>query len=85
MIENRIKDYRNSFGMTQAELAKSVGVRRETIYNLEHSYYNPSLTLAWNIAQVFGVTIEDVFSIHTGSGTESKLSESRGRSYGSQD
>ena len=85
MIENRIKDYRNNFGMTQAELAKAVGVRRETIYNLEHSHYNPSLSLAWSIAQTFGVTIEDIFSIHTDSVTGSKFSKSRGNDHGYQD
>lgn len=39
MIENRIKDYRSDRGMTQTELAKLVGVRRETIYNLENGKY----------------------------------------------
>jgi putative transcriptional regulator len=40
-----------------------VGVRRETIGNLEKGRYNPSLVLAWNIAKVFGVPIEDVFTV----------------------
>ena len=48
---------------TQEELAKLVGVRRETIGNLEKGKYNPSLVLAWNIAQVFGVSIEEVFTV----------------------
>ena len=60
MIENRIKDYRSDRGMTQTELAKLVGVRRETIYNLENGKYNPSLSLAWKIAEVFEASIEDV-------------------------
>lgn len=47
--------------MTQEELAKLVGVRRETIVYLEAGRYNPSLRLAWDIAKVFGVTIEDLF------------------------
>ena len=46
MIENRIKDYRSDRGMTQTELAKLVGVRRETIYNLENGKYNPSLYMS---------------------------------------
>ena len=62
MIENRIKDYRSDRGMTQTELAKLVGVRRETIYNLENGKYNPSLSLAWKIAEVFEASIEDVFT-----------------------
>lgn len=63
MIRNRMKEYRARTGMKQEELAALVGVRRETIGNLENSKYNPSLVLAWNIAKVFGVTIEDVFTV----------------------
>ena len=50
--------------MKQDELAALVGVRRETIYHLEKGKYNPSLILAYSIAKVFGVAIEDVFEIH---------------------
>ena len=53
MIKNRIKEYRVRFDMKQEELASKVGVRRETIGNLEKGKYNPSLVLAWNIAKVF--------------------------------
>ena len=60
MIRNRIKEYRARHNMKQEELARLVGVRRETIGNLEKGRYNPSLVLAWNIAQVFGVSIEDL-------------------------
>ena len=63
MIKNRIKEYRARYDMKQEELAKLVGVRRETIGNLEKGKYNPSLVLAWNIAQVFQVTIEEVFTV----------------------
>ena len=41
----------------------AAGVRRETIGNLEKGRYNPSLVLAWNIAAVFGVTIEEIFTV----------------------
>ena len=51
------------FDMKQEELARLVGVRRETIGNLEKGRYNPSLALAWRIAQVFKVPIEDVFTV----------------------
>ena len=47
----------------QDDLAKLVGVRRETIGNLEKGRYNPSLVLAWNIAKVFNVSIEDIFTV----------------------
>ena len=49
--------------MKQEELARRVGVRRETIGNLEKGRYNPSLVLAWKIAAVFGVCIEEVFTV----------------------
>ena len=54
MIRNRMKEHRARLGLKQEELAKLVGVRRETIGNLEKGRYNPSLVLAWNIAKVFG-------------------------------
>ena len=63
MIRNKIKEYRARHDMKQEDLARLVGVRRETIGNLEKGRYNPSLVLAWNIAKVFGVSIEEVFSI----------------------
>lgn len=47
--------------MTQEELARRVGVRRETIVYLEAGRYNPSLRLAWDIAKLFGVPIEELF------------------------
>ena len=48
--------------MTQEELASRVGVSRQTIIALEQEKYVPSLGLAFRIARVFGVTLEDVFS-----------------------
>ncbi len=63
MIKNRIKEYRARYDMKQEELAALVGVRRETIGNLEKGRYNPSLVLAWNIAKVFSAAIEDVFTV----------------------
>lgn len=63
MIKNRIKEYRAKHDMKQEELAAKVGVRRETIGNLEKGKYNPSLVLAWNIAKVFGISIEEIFTV----------------------
>ena len=51
------------YDMRQEDLAVRVGVRRETIGNLEKGKYNPSLVLAWNIAKVFNVLIEEVFTV----------------------
>ena len=63
MIKNRIKEYRARFDMKQEDLAAIVGVRRETIGNLEKGKYNPSLVLACNIAKTFHVTIEEIFTV----------------------
>lgn len=63
MIKNRMKEHRARLNLTQEDLADMVEVRRETIGNLEKGRYNPSLALAWKIAQVFGVPIEDVFTV----------------------
>lgn len=60
-MNNRIKELRARFNMTQDELAKRVYVRRETIVFLEKNKYNPSLKLAYEIANVFGTTIEEIF------------------------
>jgi DNA-binding XRE family transcriptional regulator len=49
--------------MKQEELASLVGVRRETIVHLENGKYNPSLKLAFDIAKVFGTTVEEIFEI----------------------
>ena len=63
MIKNRIKEFRARYDMKQDDLAKAVGVRRETIGNLEKGRYNPSLVLAWYIAKTFNVTIEEFFTL----------------------
>lgn len=63
MIRNKIKEFRAKNDMKQEDLAKLVGVRRETIGNLEKGRYNPSLILAWKIAKVFHVSIEEIFTI----------------------
>jgi len=61
MLTTRIHEYRKKLNIQQAELAEKVGVRRETIGKLENGKYNPSLKLAMDIANVFGVSVEDVF------------------------
>jgi putative transcriptional regulator len=63
IVKTRIKEYRAKHNMKQDELAALVGVRRETIYHLEKGRYNPSLVLAYSIAKVFGVPIEEIFEI----------------------
>ncbi|MCU0388383.1 MAG: helix-turn-helix transcriptional regulator [Chitinophagaceae bacterium] len=60
-MNNRIREYRARFNLTQDELAKKVQVRRETIVFLEKNKYNPSLQLAFDLAKVFGVKVDDLF------------------------
>ena len=60
-MQNRIKELRARHHLTQQQLAEKVGVRRETIVFLEMGKYNPSLKLAWQIAQLFQCPIEEVF------------------------
>jgi len=60
-MTNRLKELRARHDLTQSDLARKVGVRRETIVFLEKGKYNPSLKLAYDIARVFGMTIEEVF------------------------
>ena len=52
--------------MTQQELADLVGVSRQTVMQLERNRYNPSMLLAYSIARVFDVTIEDLFDFKEG-------------------
>ncbi|MFH1470529.1 MAG: helix-turn-helix transcriptional regulator [Candidatus Micrarchaeota archaeon] len=60
-MKTRIKEYRARHDMTQEDLARKVGVRRETIVFLEAGRYNPSLKLACAIARVLKGTVEELF------------------------
>ena len=60
-MKNKIEEIRKERGIRQEEFAKSMGVSRQTISSLENGRYNPSITLAFKIAQYFGMTIEEVF------------------------
>ena len=61
-LVTKLKEYRERDNLKQAELAELVGVRRETIVNLEKGKYNPSLKLAMDIAKVFHATVEELFA-----------------------
>lgn len=61
-MKTRVKQLRAEKNLTQQALADLVGVRRETVVFMERGRYVPSLRLAYRIAEVFGVAIEDVFS-----------------------
>ncbi|NLJ73315.1 MAG: helix-turn-helix transcriptional regulator [Syntrophomonadaceae bacterium] len=60
-MENRLKELREEYNLTQEELAGRVGVSRQTIISLEKGRYTPSLILAFKLAKVFSLKIEEVF------------------------
>ena len=60
-MKNRIKVFRAMHVLTQEELASKVGVTRQTVVSLEIGKYDPSIGLAFRIARLFNVSIEDVF------------------------
>ena len=60
-MKTRIKELRARFDLTQEDLARKVGVRRETIVFLEKGKYNPSLKLAYDISKALQTTIEELF------------------------
>ena len=60
-MKNRIEEIRKARGVNQEELAKALGVSRQTISSLENGRYNPSIELAYRLSKYFGMTIEEVF------------------------
>jgi putative transcriptional regulator len=61
-MKNKIKVYRAMHDLTQEDLAKAIGVTRQTILAIEKGKYVPSLDLAFRISRHFKVNIEEVFS-----------------------
>lgn len=60
-MKNKIEEIRKERGIRQEQLAKDMGVSRQTISSLETGRYNPSITLAYKLAKYFGLAIEEVF------------------------
>ena len=60
-MRNRLPSLRSDRGWSQAELASALGVSRQTVISIEREKYDPSLPLAFKIAQVFALKIEDIF------------------------
>ncbi len=60
-MKNKLEEFRNEMGLTQQELADRVEVSRQTIISLEKGRYNPSIILAFRLARLFKVKIEDLF------------------------
>ncbi len=61
-IRNRVREFREGRGLSQSALAELAGVTRQTVISLEKGSYVPSLLFAMNLAEIFGVTVEDLFS-----------------------
>ncbi len=65
-MKNEVYKYRKSMKLTQEDLAKKVGVTRQTIISIEQGKYIASLPLALKIAKEFGVPVESIFMIEEG-------------------
>jgi putative transcriptional regulator len=61
LVTNSIRALRDAHGITQAELAQRIGVTRQTVIAIEAGRYSPTLELAFKIARVFGVGLDDLF------------------------
>ncbi len=62
-VDNFVQDHRNKNKVTQEELAKAVGVTRQTIIAIEKGNYTPSVLLALKIAKFFNTTVDKLFTI----------------------
>lgn len=65
-MKNRLEQFRKKMDLTQEELADRLEVSRQTIISLESGRYNPSILLAFRIARLFGVSVEEVFLYEEG-------------------
>jgi putative transcriptional regulator len=63
-LNNKIKEYREKYNLTQEKFAEALGVSRQTIISLESGRYIASLQLALRIAQYFKVSVESIFCLH---------------------
>jgi putative transcriptional regulator len=61
-MKNRLEELRTGRGWTQQELGDKVSVSRQTIISLEGGRYNPSIMLAFRLARLFEVSIEEIFT-----------------------
>ncbi len=69
-MKNRLEEIRKLHGITQEELAEKLEVSRQTISSLENGRYNPSILLAFKIARLFKVGIEEIFIYEEGAENE---------------
>lgn len=70
-MENRVEELRKHLGLNQEDFAKAIRVSRQTVSSIETGKYNPSLDLAFEIADFFGKRIDEIF-IHERSNKNEK-------------
>jgi len=61
-VENKIREMRREKGLLQEQLAKKCGVSRQTINAIENNKYDPTLALAFKLAQELGTTVDELFT-----------------------
>ena len=71
-MKNKLKVYRAMYDLTQDSLAEKLRVTRQTIISIEKEKYDPSLELAFKMAKLFGVKIEDIFN-YDGTGEDKHI------------
>lgn len=62
-MENKIREMRREKGLLQEQLAKKCGVSRQTINAIENNKYDPTLALAFKLAQELGTTVDELFTL----------------------
>ena len=58
---NHVREFRKNLGLSQLELAKSIGVSRQTIHMIENNKYNPTLELCLNLAKALNTDLNSLF------------------------
>ena len=74
-MKNKVKELRTAAGLTQQQLAERVHVSSRTVISLEKGQYNPSLLLAYRIAELFGTTIVELYCLAENKAEEDKKYE----------
>ena len=74
-MKTRVRELRTATGMTQQQLAEAVRVSSRTIISIEKEQYSPSLMLAYRMAEVFGITVEELCCLRENRELEDQLYE----------
>ena len=62
-VRNRVREFRERAGLTQEDLARAVGVSRQSVNSIERERYTPSLPLALKFARMFGCSTDELFEL----------------------